>query len=52
MSTLENNIKMVVQEMGWGRWSGFIWLRTGKCWDIVNLVMEHSGIIKCGEFIE
>jgi hypothetical protein len=24
----ENNIKMDIQEVGWGAWTGFIWLRT------------------------
>ena len=25
----ENNIKMDLQEMGWGIWTGLIWLRIG-----------------------
>ena len=25
----ENNIKIDVQELGWGTWAGLIWLRTG-----------------------
>ena len=25
----EDNIKMDLQEMGWGKWTGLIWLRTG-----------------------
>jgi hypothetical protein len=25
----ENNIKMDLQEFGWGAWTGLIWLRTG-----------------------
>jgi hypothetical protein len=25
----ENNIKMELQEVGWGAWTGFIWLRIG-----------------------
>jgi hypothetical protein len=26
----KNNIKMVLQEVGWEPWSGFIWLRIGR----------------------
>jgi hypothetical protein len=25
----ENNIKMDLQEVGWGTWTGFCWLRIG-----------------------
>jgi hypothetical protein len=25
----EDNIKMDLQEVGWGAWTGFIWLRIG-----------------------
>jgi hypothetical protein len=25
----EDNIKMVLQEVGWGAWTGLIWLRIG-----------------------
>ena len=25
----ENNIKIDLQEVGWGAWTGFIWLRVG-----------------------
>jgi hypothetical protein len=25
----KNNIKMDLQEMGWGAWTGLIWLRIG-----------------------
>jgi hypothetical protein len=25
----EDNIKMDLQEVGWGAWTGLIWLRTG-----------------------
>jgi hypothetical protein len=27
----EDNIKMDLQEVGWGAWTGGIWLRIGKC---------------------
>ena len=26
---LEDNIKMGLQELGWGEWTGLIWLRIG-----------------------
>jgi len=26
----EDNIKMDLQEVGWGTWIGFIWLRVGR----------------------
>jgi hypothetical protein len=25
----EDNIKIDLQELGWGAWTGFLWLRTG-----------------------
>jgi hypothetical protein len=28
-SRWENNIKMDLQEVGWGTWTGLIWLRIG-----------------------
>jgi hypothetical protein len=28
--SLEDDIKMVLEEVGWGSWAGLIWLRTGK----------------------
>jgi hypothetical protein len=27
----EDNIKMDVQDVGWGAWTGLIWLRIGTC---------------------
>ena len=27
----EDNIKMVLQEVVWGAWTGLIWLRIGTC---------------------
>ena len=27
----EDNIKMDIQDVGWGAWTGFIWLRTWTC---------------------
>ena len=37
----EDNIKMDLQEVGWGAWTGLIWLRIGtKWWALVNVVMN------------
>jgi hypothetical protein len=43
----EDNIKMDLQEVGCGGWTGLCWLRieTGGS-------KEPSGSIKCGEFLE
>jgi hypothetical protein len=47
---LEDNIKMVLQEVGWGAWTGLIWLRIGTgCCECGN---EPSGSIKRGEFVD
>jgi len=36
----EDNIKKDLQEVGWGAWTGLIWLRRGTC-DIVHVVMNY-----------
>jgi hypothetical protein len=36
----EDNIKMDLQEVGWGEWTGLIWLRRGTG-DIVHVVMNY-----------
>jgi hypothetical protein len=50
---LELNIKMDLQEAGWGVWTGLIWLRIGTQ---VAGSCEHGneplGSIKCGEFLD
>jgi len=45
-----DNIKMDLQELGWGTWTGLNWLRigTGTC----KCGNEPSGSIKCGEFLD
>jgi hypothetical protein len=48
---LEDNIKMDLQEVGCGVWTGLDWVRietagTCKCGN------EPSGSIKCGEFLD
>jgi hypothetical protein len=42
----EDNIKMDLQEVGCGAWSGSIWLSIGICGN------EPSGSIKFGEFVD
>jgi hypothetical protein len=46
----EDNIKMDLQELGLGAWTGLIWLRIGtgsrECGN------EASGSIKYGEFVD
>jgi hypothetical protein len=43
----ENNIKMDIHEVGWGAWTGWMWLRiwTGGG-------NEPLGSMKCGEFLD
>ena len=37
----EDNIKMDVQEEGWGAWAGLIWLSHRNRWQaVVNMVMN------------
>jgi hypothetical protein len=37
----EDNIKMDLQEVGWGAWTGLLWLRKGTgCGALVNAVMN------------
>jgi hypothetical protein len=36
----EYNIKMDLKEVGWGAWTGFIWLRIGTGGALVNAVMN------------
>jgi hypothetical protein len=45
-----DNIKIDVGEVGWGAWTGSIWLRIRiGCCELGN---ERSGSIKCGEFLD
>ena len=41
----EDNIKMDLQEVGWGAWTGLIWLR-------MVLVAGTSSSIERGEFLD
>jgi hypothetical protein len=36
----EANLKMDVQEVGFGAWSGLVWLSIGTYWDPVNAGMS------------
>jgi hypothetical protein len=46
----EDNIKKDLREVGWGAWTGSIWLRTGTGSCVYG--DEPSDSIKCGEFLE
>ena len=41
-----DNIKMTLQEVGWGAWTGLIWHRIGTG------VYGSLGSIKCREFLD
>jgi hypothetical protein len=48
----EDNIKMDLQEMGWGAWTGLMWLRTGdRWWVLVNAVMTFLVLQNVGNFL-
>jgi len=50
----EDNIKMDFQEVGWGPWTGLIWLRVGTGTGGAGFCKcgyELSASIKCGEFL-
>ena len=49
---LEDNIKMELQEVGCGEWTGSNWLRIGKGGSTCECDNEPSGSIKCGEFLD
>jgi hypothetical protein len=35
-------LKSILNKWGWKVWIGFKWLRRGRWWDIVNMVMNLS----------
>jgi hypothetical protein len=45
----EDNIKMELQEVGCGVWTGFSWLRIETGGGTCECGNEHSGSIKCGK---
>jgi hypothetical protein len=49
---LEGSIKMDLQEVGLAAWIGFSWLRIGSGGGHFEFGNEHSGSIKCGEFLD
>ena len=48
----EDNIKMDLQEVGRGAWTGSIWFRTGQVAGTCECGNEPSGSIKYGEFLD
>jgi hypothetical protein len=48
----EDNIEMDIQEVEWGTWTGFIWLRIGQEAGTCECGNEPTSSIKCGEFLE
>jgi len=48
----EDNIKMDLQEVGWGVWTGSSWLRVEQVAGTCECDNEPSGSIKCGEFLD
>jgi hypothetical protein len=47
-----DNIKMDLQEVGWGEWTGLIWLKIGRVVWACECGNETSGSIKCGEVLD
>ena len=49
----EDNIKIDLQELGWGAWAGFIWPRIGRGGGhLYTCGNEPSGSTKCREFLD
>jgi hypothetical protein len=48
----ENNIKMDLQEVRWGSWTGLIWLRIGTGCGLCKCSNELSGSLKWREFLD
>jgi hypothetical protein len=49
----ENNIKIDLQEVGWGvAWAGLIWLRIGTGGGPFKWGNEGSDSVKCWEFLD
>jgi hypothetical protein len=45
-------IKMDLHEVGWGAWTGLIWLRTGTVVGFCECGNELLGFIKYREFVD
>ena len=52
MHKWEFNIKIELQELGWGAWTGLIWLRIGTGGGPCKSGNEPSGSIKCGVILD
>ena len=48
----EDNIKMDLQEVGWGTWTELIWLRIEQVVGFCESGNEPSSSMKCGEFLD
>jgi hypothetical protein len=48
----EVNIKMYLQQFGWGAWTGLIWLRIVTGDRACEYGNGRSGSKKCGEFLD
>jgi len=48
----EDNIKMDLHDVGWRAWTGLTWLKIGTGSGFCECGDEHSGSIKCGEFLD
>ena len=48
----EDYIKMGVQEVGWGVWTGMVWFRIGTGCGCCEYSNEPLGSIEYGEFLD
>jgi len=46
-----DNIKLDLQEVRRGTWTGLIWLRKGQVAGCCECGNERPGYVKCGEFV-
>ena len=47
----EDDIKMDPREIGWGTWTGLVWLRTGTNGGILCKGNKHWNFIKCEDHL-
>jgi hypothetical protein len=48
----EDNIKMDFQKVGWGAWTGLMWLRSGQGTGFCDCGTEPLASIKCREVLD
>jgi hypothetical protein len=48
----QEDITLDCQKVGWGAWTGFMWLRKGQVAGSCDGGSESSGSIKCREFLD